>query len=112
MAIEIRSLEGDLVVIRLSGRLDLAWVEANDVQFSAVASHHRKVVVDLADVSYLASLGIRTLVLSAKAARSNGGEFLLANPQPMVQAVLAETGMTVLLPVAPSVDDAVARLQA
>ncbi len=100
------------MVIRLSGRMDLAWVEANDVPFSAVASHHRKVIVDLADVSYLASLGIRTLVLSAKAVRSNGGEIVLANPQVMVQEVLAVTGTDGLLPVVSSVDDAVARLQA
>jgi anti-anti-sigma factor len=110
MPFATRTLEDGVVIIALSGRLDLEWVQAADVKFSAAASQHSKVIVDLSEVTYVASLGLRTLVLSAKAVSSKGGMVVLANPQPLVREVLVTTGIDGVLPIADSVDQAQARL--
>jgi anti-anti-sigma factor len=111
MTFEIRHLEDDVVVIELSGRLDTAWAQGDELRFTAVASSQRKVIIDLSEVSYLASLGIRSLVLSAKAVRSKGGRIALANPQSMVRQVLVSSGMDAVLPLSDSLDDALAQLR-
>jgi anti-anti-sigma factor len=57
------------------------------------------VVVDLSCVSFLASIGIRTLLLGAKAVQRRGGCFILLNPVDEVQRVLEVMGMTDLMPI-------------
>jgi anti-sigma B factor antagonist len=56
-------------------------------------------VVDLAGVTFLASIGIRTLLLGAKAVQRRGGCLILLNPVDEVQHVLEVMGMTDLMPI-------------
>jgi anti-sigma B factor antagonist len=66
---------------------------------TAVAGSHKGVVVDLAGVTFLASIGIRTLLLGAKAVQRRGGCLILLNPVDEVQHVLEVMGMTDLMPI-------------
>ncbi len=88
-----------VVKIALDGRLDIAGAAAIDVQFSAIAASHAGVVVDMQSVSFLASLGIRTLLLAAKSVQRRGGTLVLLNPVDGVQQVLEVTGVTDLMPI-------------
>jgi anti-anti-sigma factor len=88
-----------VVKVVLDGRLDIAGASAIDLQFSAIAGSHKGVVVDLASVTFLASIGIRTLLLGAKAIQRRGGSFVLLNPADEVERVLDVMGMTELMPV-------------
>jgi anti-anti-sigma factor len=78
---------------------DIAGTGVIDLQFSAIAGSHRGVVVDLAGVSFLASIGIRTLLPGAKAVQGRGGCFVLLNPVEQVERVLDVMGMTDLMPI-------------
>lgn len=54
----------------------------------------------------MASMGIRTLMLSAKAAVNKGGKMVLVNPQPSVEKVLRTTGVDTIMPIVPTIDEA------
>jgi anti-anti-sigma factor len=88
-----------VIKIALDGRLDIAGADMIDLQFSAIAGAHKGVVVDLAGVTFLASIGIRTLLLGAKSVQRRGGCFVLLNPVADVERVLAVTGVTQLMPI-------------
>jgi anti-anti-sigma factor len=57
------------------------------------------VVVDLSEVDFLASIGIRLLTLTAKSIASRGGRMVLLNPTADVQHVLEVTGIPAIIPV-------------
>lgn len=93
--------------LRLKGRMDVAGTENIDQAFtSQAASHKAAVIVDLSEVDFLASIGIRTLLTSAKAQEHRGGRLVLLNPQPMVESVLATAGVDTLIPIFRELDAA------
>jgi stage II sporulation protein AA (anti-sigma F factor antagonist) len=53
----------------------------------------------MAAVTFIASIGIRTLVIGAKTLQRRGGKLLLLNPQADVEQVLETIGVTDLLPI-------------
>ena len=52
--------------VALDGRFDIAGAQAIDARFTALAENSKALVVDLEKVSFIASLGVRTLMVSAK----------------------------------------------
>jgi anti-anti-sigma factor len=107
MRMEVEQVVPGVVKIILDGRLDIAGANVIDLQFNAIAGSHKGVVVDLASVSFLASIGIRTLLLGAKAVNRRGGCFVLLNPVDEVTQVLEVMGMTDLMPIYRDVEAAV-----
>ena len=69
-------------------------------------------VVYMSEVSFLASIGIRTLVVNARAQSQRGGSMALVNPQPVVAEVLKMAGIDTIIPVYPDVDSACSALMA
>jgi hypothetical protein len=86
MDMAVGPLAPGVAKIVLDGRLDIARASAIDLQFNAVAGLHKAIVVDLAGVSFLASIGIRTLLLAA-------------NPGTEVERVLSVIGAAELMPI-------------
>jgi anti-sigma B factor antagonist len=99
MRMAVEPVVPGVVKVILDGRLDITGAGVIDLQFSAIAGSHKGVVVDLANVSFLASIGIRTLLLGAKAVQRRGGCFILLNPVAEVERVLEVMGMTELMPI-------------
>ena len=60
----------------------------------------------------MASMGLRTLMMSAKSLADMGGRATIANPQPNVEKMLEASGIGEVLGVYPSVDAAVAAMAA
>lgn len=86
--------------IALAGRLDTAGAQEIDLPFTRLtATRSALIVVDLSQVSFLASMGIRTLLANAKALGRRGGRMVLASPQPLVEEVLKIAGIDELIPV-------------
>jgi len=94
----------------LSGRMDIDGALSVDMRFSVLAGGRRKLVVDLSEVTFMASMGLRTLMLSAKTMAANGGRMALINPQPSVAKVLESSGIGALIGVYPDWDSAVAAI--
>lgn len=100
MQMDVSEIAGGIQHVRLAGRMDVAGTQAIDLKFTALTATRRAaVVVDLAEVSFLASIGMRTLLSSAKALSLKGGRMVLLSPQPMVAAALATAGIDTLIPV-------------
>ncbi|MBO9650681.1 MAG: STAS domain-containing protein [Variovorax sp.] len=99
--------------ISLVGRMDSVGGHDINTRLAAlVASRKMLAVVDMSEVSFLASIGIRTLVVNARAQSLRGGVMALANPQPVVAEVLKMAGIDSIIPVYPDVDSAFSALVA
>jgi anti-anti-sigma factor len=99
--------------VRLIGRLDSAGVDHVELKFNAAtAERESHVIVDLAGVPFLASMGVRMLVAAAKALSGKGYKMILFKPQASVDEFLTQAALYELLPVARSEEEAVAVLAA
>jgi anti-sigma B factor antagonist len=84
---------GDVTIIDLSGRITLGE-ETNTVRKAIrelVAKGTKKLVLNLADVSYIDSSGVGELVSSYTAVRNAGGELKLLNLTKKVHDLLQVT---------------------
>ena len=94
--------------IFLSGRLDTAGSEQIAGELESLAgSAKRSVLIDLSDVTFLSSMGIRALIASAKAQQAKGGRTVLnTSGNDVVVRTLAATGVDELIPTFDDADDA------
>jgi anti-anti-sigma factor len=100
MNLEMEKRDGGIVELKLAGRMDVQGSQQIDLKFSAMTSaDNGKFVVDLAGVEFLASIGIRTLMLSAKSVKARGGKMALLNPNANITKVLEMAGVDTLIPV-------------
>ena len=104
---------GDVVVVSPRGRIDHASAEGFKTAlgpYLAQAGPGRPVVLDLAGVEYIASVGLRVLMLASRQARAQGGTILVAALQPLVREIFEISKFTMVFPCFPSVADALADL--
>jgi anti-sigma B factor antagonist len=106
MQITISDLDGAIKRVTLVGKLDIMGAEAIGLPLAAVAGARGNIVVDMAGVDFIASIGIRHLVMAAKAAARGAGKLVLLSPTPMVTEVLLVSGLEQLLPIVRSEDEA------
>lgn len=100
MAITYEDVSESFRRIALSGRLDGLGTEEIAAIFAALstAAKHR-VVVDLTGVSFLAPIGIRTLLANAKALQQNGGRMVqFVGIDPAVTKALEVMDIDALIP--------------
>ncbi|MEX0627205.1 MAG: STAS domain-containing protein [Cucumibacter sp.] len=83
----------------LDGRMDIDGATSVDDKFAVIARRRRPVIVDLGEVTFLASMGIRTLMFCAKALLADGVKMALYNPRPGVDKVLRTSGVDTVMPV-------------
>jgi anti-sigma B factor antagonist len=100
MSIEFVDVSDDFRRITLSGRLDIQGTAEISPRFSVLASAQKKqVVVDLTQVDFLASIGIRELIVNAKAQLLRGGRMVLqVKDSSTVAKTLEVTNIAELLP--------------
>lgn len=101
----------DVVVIGVSGELDLLTTQELEKQLSsALAPPNRVVVVDLSEVRFLGSAALSALLSSAESAGSNGIEFKLVAADRATLRPMEVTGISSNLTIFGSVDEALAGL--
>lgn len=101
---------GAVKVAALKGRLDTATAPAVESRLLALLGGGGKLVVDMAEVHYVSSAGLRVLLKAAKQAKANGGAFAVAGPQAPVREVLEISGFDKILAIHGTRDAAVAGL--
>ena len=99
MQMQIEEPDGSIGRVSLVGRMDHAGTIETDATFMELAAREKFLLVDLSKVTFLASMGIRTLIMAAKAVRERGGKMILFNPEVMVAKVLKTSGTDILIPV-------------
>ena len=108
MSISYNDIGENLRRIVVSGRLDMPGTDSVAAQLDALAAAPKKgVVVDLSALRFLASIGIRALIVTAKAVQKRGGKMVLVvNDGSTVRMSLEATGINDLIPVFGSAADA------
>src|SRR6266508_5948477 len=107
MQLQYSDLENNIGMIKLIGKLDIIGVGEIETKFAGYcAGDGVRMLVDLSEVDFLASIGIRLLTLSAKSVASRGGKMALVNPIPEVEQVLDVTGIPAIIPIYPDLESA------
>ncbi|HEV7455600.1 MAG TPA: STAS domain-containing protein [Roseococcus sp.] len=112
MDLAFETLPSGALCIALNGRLDITGASAVELRFTALAAGHASVVVDMQGVEFMASMGLRLLVMAARKAASKGGRLVLWRPQPVVAEVITTSGLEALLPMVAELSEAEARVLA
>lgn len=113
MNLDITSLDGGLTCIRLTGRLDSPGVDSVETRFTAaLVAVGRSAVVDLSGVSFLASMGIRMFISSARSLRMKGATVVLFGASDAVQSVLDHVALEQIIPIVKTQAEALERLAA
>lgn len=98
----------DIRLIKIAGRLDILGTGEIEGKFAALAATERHpVIVDLTEVSFLASIGIRAIITNAKAQLQRGGKMVLfVGENAAVAKTLELTGIDALVPTFKTIGEA------
>ena len=100
------------IVLKLTGRLDASW---SDFVSNAIAETMReglhRIAIDMSQVSYLSSAGIRVLMQTYKQLRAIAGTLHIVNPSAPVRSTLELSGLSMLLAPPPRPPEAAAEEQ-
>lgn len=109
----ITERKGGTVVHRLSGRLDTATSAAAERGIlGALAPGQARVLLDMREVAYVSSAGLRVVLLAAKQAKAAAGGVALFGLQPAVRDVFDISGFSRILAIAPGEAEAAAMIGA
>src|SRR5262249_9644504 len=100
MELEIKNQSDQITHLALRGRLDSAGVGQVDLGFTAhTVPRAKPLLLDMSEVTFLASLGLLMLLTVSNALISGGAKLVLLNPQPDVRQALSLSGFDQLIPV-------------
>lgn len=86
MAFDLSNLEDDVKLAKLTGRLDMQATNEMGDQFAlSVGNSKGSAIVDLSEVTFLASIGMRMLISAARALNNRGRRMVLLSPTPEVK---------------------------
>jgi anti-anti-sigma factor len=99
----------DQIVFFVSGRMDAESTPQFEQNCKAwIAEGHTTLVVDLGELAYVSSMGLRGFLSIAKTLQGKGGALRICRLTGLVKQVFEITGMLRVFPVYESVDSALA----
>lgn len=93
--------EKDWKVLALAGRLDRTSSAMVEEKAGAVLASCQKFAIDVKELIYLSSAGIRILLRLAKKAKAEKKSFALCGAEDFVKEVLEDSNMNVLVTICP-----------
>jgi anti-anti-sigma factor len=107
----VKRKEKDAMVISVKGRLDAVTSPVLEKDLTELMAGGEKfLVVDLGDLDYISSAGLRTILASTKRLKEKQGKLLLASLQSVVKEVFEISGFSSIIPIYESVDSALSSL--
>ena len=98
---------GDKVVLHVAGRMDAENAHQFELRCeSCIAEGYTSLIIDLSDLAYISSLGLRSVVAVSKKARDKGGELRICRMTGLVRQVFEITRLSQVFPVHDSVESA------
>ncbi len=102
---------GDLVVVSIMTRLDTGTAAEAEQTFRALlAAGEKKILCDFSATTYVASAGMRVLLMTAKALSRSGGKIAFCSLQPTVKKVFEIAGFTQIFPIYATYTEALSRM--
>jgi anti-anti-sigma factor len=111
MPISTEELANGITKVILEGRLDIQGAASVDLQMNVLAGSKRAVLLDMQNVSFLGSMGLRALVAPARAIKGRGGKMVIFGPNELVEKVLKTSGVDTMIPIHHEFQAAIAALQ-
>ncbi len=104
--------EKNAVLLAVKGRIDalsapefekelVEWIEKGETNF----------IIDLGDLDYISSAGLRSILATAKKLKANEGQILLSSLKDAVKEVFEISGFSSIIPIYESVETALAQMQ-
>lgn len=104
MSIERRTLKNDLQLIRITGRLDQDQAPLLENELSQlIQDANYQMIVDLSEVHYINSAGLRCLVGTWRKARERGGNLWLSGLNDRLSEVFNMVGFDKVFQIYPTV---------
>lgn len=94
-----KTLDGDVMTMAVSGRLDAISSASFDGEVANVAAEVKTLVFDFAQLDFISSAGLRVIVNAYKTMKGRGGGVRVVHTNAVVMNVLKLTGMSSILPV-------------
>ncbi len=111
MDIKIKRMD-DICVVSLIGSMDaLTSEKISDSLNELIDTGEKNIVLDITEVDFMSSAGLRTILVALKATRRIGGDLCLAGAQTRPARFLKLSGFVSLLRAYTSVDEAVERFK-
>ncbi len=85
--------------VTLVGKLDIVGAGQIELPLAAAAGSRSNMVIDMTGVDFIASIGIRHLVMAAKTVARGSAKLVLLDPNPLVTEVLEISGLEQFLPI-------------
>ncbi len=102
------SEHGSVAVIEVKGRVDSATApQFGEALSTPMSGGFRHLVLDLQQVDYMSSAGLRELVNVYKRANKNAGDLRLVQPSERVQEILEIAGLDTVFQIFPTQMDAI-----
>ena len=89
-----KTTDNDVTVFSLSGRLDTNTSPQLQDALIPEFDISKKIELDLSNLAYISSAGLRVLLMGEKNARSKGGAFALRNVPEDIMEIFDITGFT------------------
>jgi anti-anti-sigma factor len=103
-----QSQKDDVTVVALAGRFDAQSAgDAEDTLKAALEADAKKILVDMNEVEYISSAGLRVLLSTAKKLAGVSGKLVLCGLKPYVREVFEVAGFTTIFMILPDVDEGV-----
>jgi anti-sigma B factor antagonist len=98
----------DVLVLKLSGYLDgHTFVDLERALDVSIKGGSHRIVIDLAELTYIASAGVGVFINSQHQVRKHGGSLQLVNPAPTVREVFGILGLEAIFTIHQTVDQGV-----
>jgi anti-sigma B factor antagonist len=104
-------LPAAITKVVLDGSLDIAGAAAIDLRMNLIGGTGKAVLIDLQNVSFIGSMGLRALVAPARAILSRKGKMVIFGPNELVERVLKTSGIDSMIPIHHDYQTALAALQ-
>jgi anti-sigma B factor antagonist len=85
--------DGNKATISLAGKLSVATSPDLEAAITGLPGSTNEFVIDLAQLEYISSAGLRVLVSTEKTANQRGGRMVLQHPNDEVSEVFDMTGL-------------------
>jgi anti-sigma B factor antagonist len=100
----------DVLIVAINGRVD--YMNADEFKAALLlhlgngAAGGEQVVLDLSQLEYISSAGLRVLIIAAREARARKGRMVVVSLQPVVREIFEISKFTLMFPIFDSVQDA------
>jgi len=102
---------GDAILAMASGRIDLSNADDFTKALSAALTETKTaLIMDLSKVDYMSSAGLRSLMITLKASKTENKGFGVAALQPMLTEIFSIARLSQVIPIFRTTRDAVAKL--